>query len=299
VTDKLTMRGFGNWGRAGNQILQYIFLTWWTEKYDLELQLPPWVGKHLFGLQNEPISVKLPSYHEGGNGLYHPTLLEPDDLTNKDFCGYAQHHTSNYGLEQNRIVSLFQPVQPLAERLASAKKNLLQSDTVIGIHLRRGDYGHRIFPIIPTEWYLRWLRHHEHRFPGFRLFVSTEDVSLVEEFAKYNPETVETLGINLQREPMADCVYLAHDLQTKDARAMDFYPDFYLLSHCDVILGPSSTFSFLAAMLCPHPIEYWRATLETAQFERTNPWDAWPFLREKVTDFPHLPGISVAKNEYW
>ena len=297
--DKLTMNGFGHWGRASNQFFQYAFLTHYASEHNLELQLPKWVGTHLFGTDHPVVTANLPAYMEEGGGLTHPIIPEGNAVVNKDFHGYAQYHTSYHAHNQNRFVNLFQPVQPVAERLASAKKNLLQSETVIGIHLRRGDYGRRIFPIIPTEWYLLWLRHHSHRFPDFRLFISTENVSLVKEFAKYNPETTETLGIDLRSEPMIDCTYLQHDLDTKDSRAMDFYPDFYLLSQCDVILGPSSTFSFIAAMLCKHPVEYWRATLETAQFEPTDPWNAYPFLREQTRDFTHLPGIAVTKNEYW
>jgi hypothetical protein len=300
VKDKLTMRQFGHWGRAGNQFFQYSFLTDYARQYNLELQLPPWVGNHLFGTNDLPITTNLPTYTEKGGGLHVHEQPLGDVLVNHDFQGYAQYHTSYYASDRDRIRSLFQPFPTVFERLKIPAFRLTYGKTVVGIHLRRGDYGRGIFPIIPTSWYLKWLNEHWYSLKSpKRLFIATEDPSLVSEFAEYKPITTETLGIDLDNKPMANCVYLNHDLKTHDSRAMDWYPDFYLLSQCDIIVGPSSTFSFFAAMINPKLKEYWRARLAIAEFEKVDPWNDWPLLREHVRDYPHLDGITDPSNPYF
>jgi len=259
----MSMSQFGKWGRAGNQFFQYAFLTRYAAKYNLELQLPPWVGNSLFGTKDSAVSSKLTPWKEKGSGREQPVPPVGDELVGHDFHGYAQYHTSQFAENKQMIQqTLFQPAASVAERLQPAE-NLLARDgkTTVGIHIRRGDYGRNIFPLVPTGWYQKWLRHHSSRLGDFRLFIATEDPSLIAEFAEWGPETVETLGIDLAATPMANCTYLAHDLETHDTRAMDWYPDFRLLSVCDIILGGSSTFSFFAAMLNPSLRELLREPL--------------------------------------
>ncbi len=301
MSKTLSMSQFGKWGRAGNQFFQYAFLKCYAKKYDLELQLPEWVGTHLFGNDDPPITETLPIFKEQGNGTRHPIPPVGDELVGKDFRGYAQYHTSRLASEKEYIRSLFLPDKMIYdERVIDAEVDLERGQaTVIGLHIRRGDYGRGIFPLVPIAWYLEWLENHFQTFTNPKLFIATEDPSVVSAFAKYDPQTVDTLGLPLQSKPMQGCTYLDHDLKTKDTRAMDWYPDFHLLSTCSVVLGGSSTFSFFAAMLNPVLKEYWRATLTDAAFVRTDPWDAYPMLREHVKDFPHLDGIKLATNSYW
>ena len=305
VKNRITMSGFGRWGRGGNQFFQYAFLTEYAKRHNAELQLPSWVGNHLFGFNDKPITDTLPPWMEPGSGLAHPTPPRQSELVNHDFHGYAQYHSSYFAPDKERIQNLFTPTNEIVDRLADAVINLCYGgckslNTVIGIHLGRGDYVRRIFPIIPTDWYLKWLsQHYDQRFGDAKVFISTEDKSLVDDFAEYNPIVVEDLGVELYDTPMKNCTYLRYDKTTKDKRAMDWYPDFYLLSHCDVILGPNSTFSFFAAMLNKDLKEFWRGELGCANFVKTDPWNAYPSLREHVRDYPHLGGISVPHNPYW
>jgi len=297
----VSMSGFGRWGRAGNQFFQYAFLTGYAEKYNLDLQIPPWVGNSLFGTRDSVVSSSMRPWKEPGSGLEHPTPPVSNELIDRDFHGYAQYHTSYFADDRRRIRDLFQPVASVRERMAPAEAKLTAGgEMTIGIHVRRGDYGRNIFPLVPLAWYRKWLRHHIPRIGGYKLFVATEDPSVVPAFAEWAPETVETLGMSLSAEPMENCTYLDRDLVTHDTRAMDWYPDFHLLSQCDIVLGGSSTFSFFAAMLNPNRIQYWRASLEAEQFVLTDPWDAYPILREDCRDYPHLEGITSAPgNKYW
>ena len=293
------MSQFGHWGRAGNQLFQYTFLTGYAKREGAELQLPQWVGTYLFGASEPPISQRLKPWIEIGGGLQHHVPPKGDELVNHDFRGYAQYHTSYYVKDKARIRRLFKPVRAIANRVEPAAEQLIDSGkTVVGIHLRRGDYGQRIFPIIPTSWYLKRLRKNWSNLIDPVLFIATESTELVNEFQEFCPSTTETLGISL-REQLQQPGDLKRDALTHNLSAMDWYPDFYLLSQCDVILGPSSTFSFFAAMLNPSLKEYHRASLKTESFELTDPWDSYPMMREHVRDYPHLEGITVPSNPYW
>lgn len=322
------MQGFGRWGRAGNQFLEYLFLKAYAEKYDCVLQLPPWVGNDLFGTVDTPLSDSssakfLPKYREYNDPKNKRQTIPPSngEVIGHDFEGYAQYHTSylsNLVPSREWARSLFKPVPSIEARLVSARDQLLYesnggnsnsssnsglSNIVIGLHIRRGDYGRFHFPLTPTSWFLEWLKNHcwlysnVDRYP--KLFIATEDPELVNEFALYRPHTARSLGVQLSRRPMKQYNYLSHDLKTKQAEQIDWYPDFYLLSQCHVIVGSNSTFSFCAALLGERLEEYWRASLPAADFVLTDPWDAYPLLRDDVRDFPHLAGISVKDNPYW
>jgi len=305
----VTFGQFGRWGRAGNQFFQYAFLKCYTRRHGLELQLPKWVGSHLFGCSDPEPNASLRPWKEVGRGHSQPTTPKEGELINRDFKGYAQYHTSWYTEEERGYLrSLFTPIPAIQERMVVAVNTLRDSSRlVIGLHLRRGDYGQNIFPIVPTDWYLSWLNRHWHLLDNPSLFIATEDPSLVPLFQKYSPRTVETLGLELDKEPMANCTYLKRDEETHDPRAMDWYPDFHLLSQCDVVIGPNSSFSFFATMLNPHPsVSYWRGSLAAARrterkrpFVLTDPWNNYPQLREDVRDYPELDGIALKSNPYW
>lgn len=295
----ITMKKLQVLGRGVNQMFRYAFLSQYAREHDAKLQLPPWCGTHLFGCPCPTISVDLPEWIEPGGGRIQPTPPSGDELVGHDFWGHAQYHTDNFRGD-TAFHDRFTPVPDVAERLRAPLDRLREhGGWTIGIHLRRGDYGRRIFPIIPTSWYLKWLDENWDKYEDPRLFIATEDASLVSDFAKYAPETVETLGLGLRDTPMVDCTYLDRDLATGDVRALDWYPDFYLLSKCRVILGPSSTFSFFASMLAHPMTEYYRASLAAEGFVKTGPWNAYPLLREHVRDYRHLEGISVKTNKYW
>lgn len=299
----ITMSRFGRMGRFGNQLFQYLYLWSVARRHDAQLQMPPWVGNQLFGLENPPPVGGLIEFKERDYwGTEQIEPVEDSAILDRDFVGYAQYHTRHYAHDRDAIRRLFEPTTDVFGRLAAARGMLLSGKHVTGVHLRRGDYGQSIFPIAPVEWYLEKLK----AIGAKRLFIATEDPSLLSEFKGYDVVTAESLGVDLSTVPMPGYNYLKHDLEKREPHQLDFYPDFYLLSQCDAIIGPNSTFSFAAAMLAPRLKQYWRASLTTASdgsvpgcFDLVDPWNAYPLLRERVTDFPHLPGIALASNPYW
>ncbi len=298
----VTMPQLGNHGRFGNQLYQYAFLKIYCEQHGAELQIPPWVGNTLFGTSDPPVSVQLPHYEERHTG---PNWMDPkppvgDELLNHDFRGYAQYQTKYYWPHRGYIQRLFEPRPEIRERLAGVGRGLAYGhSTSVGIHLRRGDYGRQIFYITPVEWYLRKLEEIWPTLVRPRLFVATEDRSLVDEFAAYNPITTDDLGVTLDANEMKDYGYLPRDRAVRDPWQLDFYPDFYALTMCDYLLMPNSSFSFVAAMLNPFLQKCWRSDLPTQSFVEIDPWDAKPLTDDKAEDWDHIEGVCLRHNPYW
>ena len=312
----ITMSKFGRLGRFGNQVFQYMFLADYANRNNLELQLPPWVGNQLFTKQFKMVSAhRLPVRKEldetpGGTGIFPAERRQGIVHRNFDYEGYAQYYTGHYDCESKKYIkSLFEFQPEIVQRMAEPLAKLQGSGTAVtGVHLRRGDYGRGMFYITPVAWYLEVLEFLWSNLPNPVLFVSTESPELVREFARFNPQTAESLGVDLRAKPLLNYNYLSHDLKQKDPRQLDWVPDWYLLRYCDKLLIPNSTFSFSAAMLRlgrSNGSDY-QSTLRTQpvsirQFHMINPWSAQPLSYDKVEDYPELcaQGAKIDSNPYW
>lgn len=305
----LRMSKFGRMGRWGNQIFQYAFLQSYARQHGLTVEIPAWVGNELYGFRDAPVGttpcerIVEKGEHETEDTII-PNLRMP--LKNADVEGWFQYHTSYYRPYEDQIRELFaEPVSEVRERLRPARNALLAAgETTIGLHFRRGDYGRNMFYITPVDWYVAWLREHFHRYEKPVIFVSTESLDVLLELQRKFPqaryETCETLGVDLRAQPLAHFNYLAYDKRTHDPRAMDFFPDWYLLQQaCDIILMPNSTFSFGAAMTSPKLRQLWRSDPALQRFDRINPWDAYPAQFVKQKDYEHVPGLYLKSNPYW
>ena len=299
----ITFRRLGRYGRFANSLFQYMGLRLYALEHDCELQVPPWIGTELFGLHDPPVTEKLPPYHEkSADGTCHTQSVPPegDELVNHDFLGYAQYHTSYYRPHKYLIRSMFTPVELIQQRLAPAVRRLRSAGkTVVGIHLRRGDYGRSIFYITPVAWYLDWLRKYWPLLDGPVLFIAAEDRKLVREFAEYKPHTVESLGVDFKAKLLKNYAYLVTDLKRREPWQLDFYPDFWLLSQCHVLLIPNSTYSFVAAMLSRTLELCYRSHLPTQRFVQIDPWDTYPLDHEKAEDYRHISGVCLDETAYW
>jgi len=296
----LTMQQFGRQGRWANQLFQYAFLKTYACRYDCQLQLPPWAGNRLLhGANDPPITVKLQAAEESRNGTRGVPPRGPE-YVNRDWRGYAQYHTSYYRPFRAEIERLWTPSADLSARMREPLLKLRGlGRTLIGLHLRRGDYGRQIFYVTPADWYLAWLKGHWHRFPEPVLFVASEEPALLGRFDRYGPVTAPMLDVALADTPLENYRYLDVDRRQRDPVQMDFGPDWYLLSMCDVVLAPNSTFSFTAAMRAPKLEEFWRSDLPSQRFVQLDPWDADPLTHDKAEDFRHVPGVCLNETPYW
>lgn len=298
----ITMRRLGTHGRWANQLFQYMFLRCYGREFNLTVQVPPWVGEQIFAIPPAPITRKLPTKNEHREGGPLSQQLPPvgDEFAGRDFRGYAQFHTSYYRPNRAFIRDLFTLRPEVQQRMTPAAIRLeALGKTPVGIHLRRGDYGRLHFYITPVRWYLDWLAEHWPKLDNPVLFVAAEDRRLVNEFRKFNPQTAESLGVCLDTEPMPTYSYLKHDLKTREPHLLDFFPDWYLLTRCEYLLIPNSTYSFVAAMLSRRLRHCFRSDLNTQRFVEIDPWDTDPLTHEQAEDFKHIPGVCLDSNPQW
>jgi hypothetical protein len=108
------------------------------------------------------------------------------------------------------------------------------------------------------------------------LFIATEDRELVEPFAEYSPVTVESLGVELRAEPYPRYNYLPEDIEGRQAHLLDWFPEWYALTQCDVLLAANSTFSLTAAMASRKQPKFWRPAWEWKSFVQEDVWNCLP-----------------------
>lgn len=281
----ITMRQLGQRGRFGNTLLQHAFIRAYAVEHGAEYQMPPTVLKHLFGLDDNLSTEDLPPYQEQyENGDCHRPLPPiSDELLNHDFQGWAQHKTEWWTPERRKFWRDYRPTEAWLERLRPiTEANRYDAGTVIGIQIRRGDYGQGSVydSLTPVAWYIQWLKDHWWKFAFVpKLFIATEDRELVEPFAAYNPVTVESLGVELRAEPYPLYNYLPEDLASGKAHLLDWFPEWYALTQCDILLAANSTFSLTAAMVrssAGKPVEFWRPSWEAQGFVREELWNCRP-----------------------
>ena len=223
----LTVKQLGRKGRFANQLLQYAHLRQRAIQENTDYCCPAWIGQKLFKLADTPITPDAVDI-----GFKFP--LDADWYDPDLFC------------------SLFQAALPLntVAELQHAGR------TVIGLHLRRGDYGTftrrsaRWAFVAPTDWYQQWLDGNLPRFANPILYVaSDEPEKVLGDFSAY------------------DTVYPAPEWP--DA---PFWRDFYALTQCDVLLISNSTFGYVASMLNDRAMEFYRPRLGEQKLIPYDPW---------------------------
>ncbi|MEG4457132.1 FkbM family methyltransferase [Microcoleus sp. N9_A1] len=265
----ITMAAF-EIARFGNQIFDYAFLKMYTKEHGMRLELPAWPGQYLFGHNEPPIAHPLPQVVEQQypyKNSESAILNAPKPITNADFFGFFQFHTKYHAEHKEYFCSLFKPVSEVEAKMQEAVNRLRErGKTVVALHLRRGDYSWAsdIVPylsIAPNEWYRQWLDGLWETLDEPVLFIASDEIeNVVGDFADYNPITVKDLGVEMPEAP--------------------FYPDFYILSQCDVLATSNSTFSFAAAMLNERCKFFFRPNLQKNKLIPFDPWNSEPLLRD-------------------
>lgn len=291
----LTMSSIGQLGRFANQLFQYAFLRICAQKSGARVECPPWIGQTLFGHNDAPISKRLPPAIErwdSGENLfdiipefipYIEKLAEAKSsrvgseaikhgLANVDLWGFFQLPTRLLEPHKKYFRSLFQPVMELKCPLEDGLNNLYsKGKTIIGIHIRRGDYitevRARFTLVFPAKWYCEWLDGIWAQLEDPVLYLCSDDLdSVLPEFEKFSPVTWRDLEVKLP-ESMKDL-------------NIEFYIDFFMLSNCDVACISNSNFSFAACMLNERGKMFVRPHWDfSTKFTVFNPWDSKPLLR--------------------
>lgn len=264
----VTMSTLGKKGRFGNQIFQYAFLKIYAHVFNMNVETPKWIGQYLFGQNDPPISRKLPVIEEEKQKKLQSIFREPTPrYKNVDFFGRYQFHTSNFAPYKDYFQSLFVPIPEIkAEMEKGSAKLFSRGKTIVGLHIRRGDYKKyrnsakkKVFFIAPTAWYKNWLSSIWAKLDDPVLFIASDEIDVIApKFLEYCPIT-------------------SKDLYGSFPKA-DFYPDFYLLTQCDIMAISNSTFSFTASMLNNKARSYFRPDLNAEKLIPYDPWASPPLL---------------------
>jgi FkbM family methyltransferase len=262
----LSMSTLGKNGRFANQIFQYAFLRILAHHHGAAVQTPPWIGQKLFGHADAAAAAGLSLCAEGRDlveGVF-PAALFDAAPANLDLWGYFQYDTVHYAPYRDLFRSLFQPTPAVEEPLRRAVERLRAGGrTVVALHLRRGDYGYRQFYVAPSAWYLDLLRRLWPTLANPVLFIaSDEPQKVLADFKEFNPITSADLDLAMPDAP--------------------FYPDFYLMTQCDILCISNSSYSFAAAMLNDRASAFYRPHLGLNRLIPFDPWNAPPLLNSEL-----------------
>jgi hypothetical protein len=264
------MSQLGNFGRHGNRLFQNMFLYTYAAMHNLRVEAPAFEHSERFGFKFDPISQRLPAAHERfaiPGDIYSEQLPpEGDEFVDKDWHGYGQFHTRWYAPHKGELQKKLSP-WPFKDRTFDARLLDYGSESDwIALHYRAGDYlNNGIFWRPPIEWYLSVLDKLWQKAVRPHLLVATEDPSILRYFNHYSPH------VSLFVPPVSSVI-----------------EDWSMLTACEYMIIPNSTFSFTAAMANQFLKECWRASLAVGGFERINPWNALPLNLERAENFKHL-----------
>ena len=253
-------------GRFGNQVLQYGFLRQYAERHALALETPAWIGAELFGLEDASVRERRPVVTEIELGVFGPDFEARPAAAGADLWGWFQIDTAR--LDRARLRRLLRPVPGVEAVLAAGERRLrARGRTLVGVHLRRGDFrpawGHplidRLYPRTGVAAYRDWLADLWPSLDRPVLFLaSDEPAAAAADLADFHPQTAATLGLDLPLAPE--------------------FPDFFLLSRCDALAIANSTFSFAAALLAPRARHCARPAAGSGRLEPFDPAASPPQL---------------------
>jgi len=313
----VSMTCLGRHGRWGNSLLQYVFLRAFALKYSLEYETPKWVGRYLLGLDDpqtrlcydnvvmDSISeIHNPDNHYawsldpsaqrasyltkklGRNPFHIHTASQQDQedtyfpFSNADLEGLFMVHTSHLQPSQKYLHTLIKPAPDLQNFLNPCVQGLrAMGKTIIGIHLRRRDFttsaAQQNFELItPVSTYVNWLKSVWTSLDDPVLFIASDDINAVASaFHEFNPITSKDLHARMPTE-MDNPDISSHQL----TKTVGFFPDWYLLTQCDILAISNSTFGFTASMFSEHGQLFMRPTFSDKELTPFNPWQSEPVL---------------------
>ena len=256
----VSMRQLGSNGKFGNQLLQYGFLRLYAAAHGLVAQTPDWIGRDLFAAEDPFPDAPFPVADEANTDLF--ALLGDDRpvLADHDLVGFFCRPTTVWGARAGDFRALYRPASRIEPILQQAQARLRERGrTVVGIHLRRGDFGYGPFWIAPTDWYRAWLDRIWSTLDAPVLYIASDDPQAVAEFQRFGAVSAATLGVSLP--------------------GADFYLDHYLLSQANHLAISNSTFSLTAAMLNARAQSFVRPDPDQRTLVAFEPWNTEPLLQ--------------------
>lgn len=249
----ISMRTLGANGRFGNQLLQYAFLKLYARQHNLSAQSYDWIGRDLFGCDDPFPAANFPSLDESQADLFASLNGGGPVHANRDLIGYFCRHTREWQGRAPAFRALFQHRPIVRDWLHPAMTELAsRGRTLVGVHIRRGDFGQGQFWIAPVEWYANWLGAIWNSLDAPVLYIASDDPGVTAAFSDFRPMDARMLG----------------------AGRLDFCLDHHVLSQADHLTISNSSFSFTAAMLNDRARKFVRPDRAVQGLVPFDPWNA-------------------------
>lgn len=251
---RVQMRSLGQNGRFGNQVLQYAFVRLYARQHDLIAEFPDWIGRDIYDFDDPFPSEKLPTVDETEADLFGSLSGRTGHLfSDRDISGYFCGNTQQWAEWRVQFCALFEPGQKVRALLGKALDNLRsRGNTIVAIHLRRGDFGYGRFWVAPSSWYITWLKTIWARLHRPVLYIASDLPGSHEDFAEFNAWSADHLGV--------------------DIPGADFLIDHHILRHADYLAISNSSFSFTAAMLNGQARSFLRPDPNLRELVTFAPW---------------------------
>ncbi len=223
-------------GRFAHNVLEYVLLRLYAEKFGYRLETPDWVGGYYFDLDDPKPSGGLKPMHFARRILNDLVTGRRDDpRTDVDILSplFLFDHREEW---RERVQSWLRPrpdwlphVDPVMQALKA------RGNTVVALHIRRGDFVWFRYTITETAWYVDWLKALWPTLDRPVLYIATDDPATIADFAEFAPVSLDDL---------------AKDGAVQPWTGLEFLQDFHVLMNADVLgVSAQSGYSQLAALL--------------------------------------------------
>jgi hypothetical protein len=204
----VAMSNFGQNGRLGNRLIQYLFLRFYALRNGLAVAMPEWAEGR--ALASPPPAVRIrkgrwPVVRFGpfeDNAALALWSVE-DPPVDVDFDGYFQEIPESWARNRALARQLLR-LRADAEARVDAWRAAHSSPgtTLVAIHVRRGDFvaydpaATPHFRMAPVDWYREWLARLWPTLPSPRLFLASDDrAAVVPHFSDYSPLPAPDTGL--------------------------------------------------------------------------------------------------------
>ncbi|MFS2013749.1 tetratricopeptide repeat protein [Azospirillum sp. CT11-132] len=223
-------------GRFAHNVLEYVLLRLYAEKFGYRLETPDWVGGYYFDLDDPKPSGGLKPMHFARRILNDLVTGRRDDpRPNVDILSplFLFEHCEEW---RERVRSWLRPRPewlPHVDPVMQALKR--RGNTVVALHIRRGDFVWFRYTITETAWYVDWLKALWPTLDRPVLYIATDDPATIADFAEFAPVSLDDL---------------AKDGSVQPWTGLEFLQDFHVLMNADVLgVSAQSGYSQLAALL--------------------------------------------------
>lgn len=252
----LTMASLGNYGRFAQTVNEYVAMRLYAERQGMEFATPDWVGHSFFALDdpamdprtlanfNEWLTVR-DQFAEQFDGAAEATFRDRDL-----FLGGSPVNPMRLA-ERERVQGWLTPRACWNDYLAPPVEAMRRRGrTLVALHIRQTDWWDKAYT--PLSLYLSWLEQAWSSFDDPILFVSTDEPSVIAQFAQYRPMTTADYPCRWD--------------------GLEYLQDFHALSQADVLAISTGSFAQTAAALNRNARLFLRPAEGNQALEAFSPW---------------------------